>query len=112
MICRRDSGSSISASAVDPTRSMNKIATFFLASLVLLGALIREPHIAQNRALSAAGARQAGHVISRRPADASSKPPIGHGPIRAHRARPYRHCHVTSNAFYAKSSRVAEIRLG
>jgi len=35
---------------------MNKIATLFLASLVLLGALIGEPHMAQNRALSAAAA--------------------------------------------------------
>jgi len=35
---------------------MNKIATFFLASLVVLGALIGEPHMAQKRALSAAGA--------------------------------------------------------
>src|SRR6185437_10230402 len=75
IICRHDSGSSISASAVDPTRSMNKIATFFLASRLPPDALIGEPHMAQNRALSAAAAWQAGHVICCRPAGTLSKPP-------------------------------------
>src|SRR5260370_25457086 len=65
MICRKGSGSSFSARAVEPTRSMNKMATFFLASRG--GALIGVPHIGQNRALSPIGAWQTEHVISRRP---------------------------------------------